>query len=149
MPEQAIAMRKRRVDMVLADGSRVIGEVYLGLYEAHRDGPQRLGDLLNGEDRFLPVRTTGEVFLVNLARIVRAQTRMDEEADELMRLGTHYQVRISTMLGEEIAADLYVNMPQSHRRVKDCLNQPQRFLRLFGVEEIIYLNTEYIVCVRD
>jgi hypothetical protein len=45
--------------------------------------------------------------------------------------------------------DLYVNLPQTSNRVKDCLNQQQRFLPVFREEEVLYLNTSYILRVRD
>jgi hypothetical protein len=149
MAEQRIPMQKRRVGLVLADGSQLDGEVFLSLYEAHRMGPQRLGDLLNSGIRFLPVKTAAGIQLVNSALIVSARTDQSEEADELMRLGEKYSIYVTTLLQEEIEVDLYVNLPQASNRVKDCLNQQQRFLPVFREEEVLYLNTSYILRVRD
>lgn len=109
---------------------------------------ERLGDLLNGDDRFLPVRTIEGVVLVKLARIVTARTALAEEDDGLMRLGQRYPVQITTMLGE-ISAILFANMPESHRRVKDCLNLSERFLPLSLTNQVLHLNTDYILYVRD
>lgn len=149
MDERRIAMQKRRVDLVLADGSRLEGDVFLSLYDAHRTGPQRLGDLLNSEIRFLPVETTAGIQLVNCALIVSAQTDRNEEADELVRLGEKYSITVFTLLKKELAVDLYVNLPQASRRVKDCLNQQQRFLAVFRDRKLLFLNTSYILKVRD
>lgn len=149
MAEHRIVMHKRRVGLVLADGSRLEGEVFLSLTEAHRMGPQRLGDLLNSEIRFLPVQTAAGIQLINCALIVSARTDQSAEADDLMRLGEKYSICVSTLLQEEIVVDLYVNLPQACNRVKDCLNQPQRFLPVFREEEVLYLNTSYILRVRD
>jgi hypothetical protein len=112
-------------------------------------GPQRLGDLLNSEIRFLPVKTAAGIQLINSALIVSARTDQSGEADELMRLGEKYSICVSTLLQEEIVVDLYVNLPQASNRVKDCLNQQQRFLPVFREEEVLYLNTSYILRVRD
>lgn len=149
MAEQRIPMQKRLVNLVLADGSRLEGDVFLSLYEAHRMGAQRLGDLLNSEIRFLPVKTAAGIQLVNSTLIVSARTNQSEEADELMRLGEKYSIYVTTLLQEELVVDLYVNLPQASNRVKDCLNQQQRFLPVFRDEEVLYLNTSYILRVRD
>ncbi len=149
MAEQRIPMQKRLVNLVLADGSRLEGDVFLSLYEAHRMGAQRLGDLLNSEIRFLPVKTAAGIQLVNSTLIVSARTNQSEEADELMRLGEKYSIYVTTLLQEELEVDLYVNLPQASNRVKDCLNQQQRFLPVFREEEVLYLNTSYILRVRD
>jgi hypothetical protein len=149
MDEQRIAMQKRRVGLLLVDGSRLEGDVFLNLYDARRMGPQRLGDLLNSEIRFLPVETPAGIQLVNCALIVNAYTDQREEADELTRLGEKYSICVTTLLQEEIAVDLYVNLPKGSRRVKDCLNQQQRFLAVFREREVLYLNTSYILRVRD
>lgn len=149
MAEQRIPMQKRLVNLVLADGSRLEGDVFLCLYEAHRMGAQRLGDLLNSEIRFLPVKTAAGIQLVNSTLIVSARTNQNEEADELMRLGEKYSIYVTTLLQEELVVDLYVNLPQASNRVKDCLNQQQRFLPVFRDEEVLYLNTSYILRVRD
>jgi len=149
MGDQRIAMHERDVLLRLADGSRIEGKVFLGLYEAHRNGPQRLGDLLNGEGCFFPVRSADEVILVNLAQIVSAATVADGEADDLMRLGEKYRIRVTTLGREEIAADIFVNLPSTHQRVKDALNLSGRFLPLFSGDSILYLNTEFILYVKD
>jgi hypothetical protein len=149
MAEQRIPMQKRLVNLVLADGSRLEGDVFLSLYEAHRMGAQRLGDLLNSEIRFLPVKTAAGIQLVNSTLIVSARTNQSEEADELMRLGEKYSIYVTTLLQEELVVDLYVNLPQASNRVKDCLNQQQRFLPVFRDEEVLYLNTSYILRIRD
>ncbi len=149
MDDQRIKMHSRQVVMVLSNGSRMEGEVFLGLYEAHRNGPQKLGDLLNGENGFLPIRTAEGVLLVNLALIVSVSTETAGEADDLMRLGEKYRIQVTTLTGEDISAELFVNLPPDRRRVKDALNQPQRFLPLFMEEKILYLNTGFILSVRD
>jgi hypothetical protein len=149
MSDYRIVMQKRQVALVLADGSRLEGEVFLNLYEAHHIGPQRLGDLLNSDIRFLPVQTASGIQLVNVERIVSAQTGGSEEADELMRLGEKHRIRITTLLRDEIVADLYVNLPEISNRVKDGLNRAQRFLPLFLEEDVLYLNTSYILLVQD
>ena len=149
MEEQKIAKNRRQVIFTLADGSEVQGEVFLSLYEAHHQGSQRVGELLNGEEVFLPVKTANGTVHLNVANIIKAITPEDAELHELMMLGKKYTVRITTLHGEAIEGDIFVDLPQDRSRVSDYLNRPERFFRLFMPGHIVYVGARFILEVRD
>ncbi|MGE4543166.1 MAG: hypothetical protein AB7D06_03550 [Pedobacter sp.] len=149
MEEQKIAKNRRQVIFTLADGSEVTGEVFLSLYEAHRQGSQRVGELLNGEDAFLPVKTADGTVHLNVANIIKASTPADDERHELMMLGKKYTVQITTLHGEAIEGEIFVDLPQDRSRVSDYLNRPERFFRVFVPGYIVYVGARFILEVRD
>jgi hypothetical protein len=149
MDEQKIVKNRRQVLFTLADGSTVEGKVFLSLYEACHEGPQRVGELLNSDDGFIPVETAGCMTHLNIINIVTAQTPLIEEGDELMRLGEQYRVQITTALGTVIEGQVFVNLPHDRNRVSDYLNQRDRFCRVFLAEKIVYVGTRFILSVRD
>jgi hypothetical protein len=149
MEDQKIAKIRRQVLFTLADGSTVDGEVFLNLYEARHERPQRVGELLNSDDAFIPVETAAGTIHLNSINIVSAQTSFMEEGDELMRLGEQYRVQIATSLGTVIVGQVFVNLPHERSRVSDYLNQRQRFCRVLRAEEIIYIGTRFILSVQD
>ncbi len=148
MIDQKIVKERRPVLFTLSDGSEVKGEVFLSLYEAKRMGPQRVGELLNGEDVFLPVAAAEGMIHLNVSNIVTARTGSQSEWDDQETLGRKYTVRISTHLGE-ITGDVVVNLPREHSRVSDYLNQPDRFFRVFRPGEVLYIAARFILAVRD
>ncbi|NIQ96476.1 MAG: hypothetical protein GWO11_05460 [Desulfuromonadales bacterium] len=149
MDEQRIAKEPRRIGLTLSDGRSLSGEVFLDLHDVHRRGSQRVGDLLNAEDFFLPVKTADGVFLVNIEQVMEVRVEAAAEKDELMLLGQRHTVRIHTVHGQEMIAELYVDRPQSSSRAKDYFNQPLRFFRVFQGDEVIYLNPANILYIRD
>lgn len=149
MEEQKIAKNRRQVIFTLADGRELEGEVFLSLYEAHRQGSQRVGELLNGEETFLPVKTSAGTVHLNVANIIKAVTQEDAERHDLMMLGKKYTVRITTLHGEAIEGDIFVDLPQDRSRVSDYLNRPERFLRVFVPGHIVYVAARFILEVRD
>jgi hypothetical protein len=149
MDEQKITKESRTVRLTLSDETTVEGEIFLNLFEAHTGRPERVGTLLNREIVFLPVKTVEGVFLVNLQQVVTVQVAAAEEQDELMLLGQQHTVRIHTTTGQELIADIYVDLPQTSSRTKDYVNQPHRFFRLFRDDEITYINPDYILYLRD
>lgn len=149
MLDQRIDKEIREVLFTLTDGREVRGEVFLNLFEAHHSRPQRVGELLNDRDHFIPVRTDEGTVLLNVSGIVSARIRAELETDELMTLGERYTVRAVTSLGEELVADIYVNMPAGAQRVKDYLNQSLRFFTFFLPKHIVYVNRRYLLSVHD
>lgn len=149
MDDQKIAKNLRPVIFTLADGKQVEGDVFLSPYEAHRHGPQRVGELLNSEETFLPVKTAEGTLQLNVANIIKAITPAEEELDELMMLGKKYTVGITTLCSKEISGNVFVDLPQSRSRVSDYLNQPQRFFPIIVHENIVYIARRFILSVRD
>ncbi len=149
MADQKIVKNRRLVVFTLADGSTVEGKVFLSLYEACHERPQRVGELLKGDDAFIPVETADGMIHLNIINIVAAQTSLGEEGDELMRLGEPYKVQIATTLGTVIEGQVFVNLPHDRSRVSDYLNQGDRFCRVFFAEKIVYVGTRFILSVRD
>jgi len=149
MDSQRISKETCNILFCLADGREVLGEVFLNLYGAHHSGPQRVGELLNGDEAFIPVKTEEGTLLVHLGQLVSAQVPADIELDELMTLGEHYRVKVQTILGKSIAAEVYVNLPEGGRRVKDFVNNSEGFLRFVVDDQVLYLNRHFVVCVQD
>ena len=149
MDGQKISKEIRTVRLTLADGRMFDGELFLNHYEIRHAGPQRVGDLLNGDVAFLPVRVAGETLLVNVEQIMSARVATEVELDELMTLGERSTVEVVTHSGEPVVADLYVNLPSGSCRVTDYLNQPQRFFTFVALKEVLYLNRRFVLAVRD
>lgn len=149
MAEQRIVKMTRKVLITLLDGRQLSGEVFLGLYEAHHSGHQKVGELLNGADDFIPFKTSDAVFLLNIAQILMVETSKEEELDELMTLGKQYPVQVSLLHSKELTGEAYVDLPDETCRVRDWLNQPIAFLRLFLPDQIIYVNRRYVISVQD
>jgi hypothetical protein len=149
MAEQKLATEVCPIIMQLATGEEIQGEIFLQLVGIRGFGEQRLEELLNGEEHFLPVRCKEEVSLVNLRRVASISVPEDKENNTLMKLGVCHRVSVWTTVGNPFEADIYVNLPSNRTRVKDFLNQKQRFLPFFADDRLVYLNFRYIVQVRD
>lgn len=149
MEEQKIAKNRQHVIFTLADSSQIEGEVFLNLYEAHGRGQQRVGALLNGEGAFLPVKTIDGTVHLNVANIIKACTSIKAECCDLMMLGKKYTVQITTLNGEKIKGEIFVDLPNERSRVSDHFNQLDRFFRVFTSDQVVYISSHYILTVRD
>jgi hypothetical protein len=148
MDDGKIQKAARKANLVLSSGRRIRGNVFVWLYDSHHFGPQRVGELLNENLAFLPIKTDKGVVLVNRTHIVSAALPADREHDELVKLGKRYEVRVTTTNGA-VRGAVFVNLPAVTNRVADYFNQPIRFLPLFQARTVIYLNRDFILLVRD
>lgn len=149
MEEQRISVQTRRVEIALTNGERLKGELFLQLHGAHIDGPQRLGEILNGEDSYIPLRHDGQIDLINLEQVVAVSSSATEEVDDLLKIGEEHQVKVYTTTGQSMDLRIYVNLPCGKTRVKDFLNQRKKFLLFLHDDTVIYLSRDNIIRVLD
>jgi hypothetical protein len=149
MDERKIQKQTQDVVFEMSDKSEVSGEVFLGLYEAHHTGRQKVGDLLNEQLLFVPVKTAHGAVLLNVSHIVTVTVRSEAEKDDLMTLGKKHAVRIKTTQGKEVNGDVFVNLPEETSRVKDYFNQPLYFFTIFQPTIIIYINRRFILSIEN
>lgn len=149
MDEPKIEKETRPALFELSDGSEMEGEVFLRLHEAHHTGRQKLGDLLNGDSPFIPVKTNGNILLLNRSHIVLGKAESEWEEDDLMTLGKQHAIWVKMVNGEEIQGKIFVNISEVAFRVKDYFNQPDDFLPLMQPEWIVYINRKFVLSVHD
>ena len=149
MEEHWISKDIRKVDLTLENGTVIEGQVFLNEFRGHDSGPQRVGELLEDE-YFIPIKINGEVVLVNVQQIRIARIKSEGEVDNFMMLGVKHNVRINMGDPEAIVTgEIYANSPSPNCRVKDYLNLPNRFIRLFTTDQVIYINRQYVTMVSD
>lgn len=150
MDDQRIMVETCQVELVMVNGLRISGETFLQLQGAYLTGPQRVGEILDDEEIFLPVRNnSNQVQLVNLEQVVSVSLSAELEFDPLLALGEQYQVRVEPVVGDTVEARIFVNLPGNKSRVKDFLNQKKRFLPFLQEERVIYFARKRILRVTD
>lgn len=150
MDHLKIQKKVRKSFFFLTDGSQVAGEVFLSLAEEGDSGPENLGDLLNTAGSFIPVKTEKGIFLLNLRHVVQAKIRIQEEFDENMRRGSGFTITLRMEIGGAIEGDVFISLKNGRfGRVKDYVNEPLSFFRLFQAAHIVYVNQRYIFSIHD
>lgn len=149
MDDRRIEKQSRRIGVELSDGSRLDGEVFLRLYEAHHEGPQKVGELLNEDAALIPLKTSDGVVLVNPSQIATVTIEAEREPDDLTMLGDPHAVRIVTVRGREIRGRVFISLPGGEGRVKDFFNRSVRFVPVFLDHSIVYVNQAFVLYVRD
>ena len=149
MNDQKITVETRSVKIILSNGAEIRGETFLQLHGVHQDGLQRIGEVLNSDENFLPVRGASGVELINLEQVVSISTAAEEELDPLLELGEEHHIEVEPSHGKTLQVKIFVNLPGGKTRVKDFLNQESRFLHFLYQDQILYIARKRIMRVRD
>ncbi|MFK5925820.1 MAG: hypothetical protein QM483_04225 [Desulfuromusa sp.] len=149
MDDQRISVETRKIKLTLSNGKHLSGETFLQLHGERLIGLQTVGEILNGDDIFLPFRHEDNVELVNLEQVVSVEVAAEEEFDPLLALGEEHQIQVEAVVGEALDVRIFVNLPGGRNRVKDFLNQQKRFLLLLQDDRILYLARDKILRIQD
>ena len=144
-----VAKQTRPVRIRLSTKRELNGTVFLGLYEASHAGPQTVGDLLNSEEAFIPLKTAKGVRLINTEQIVLARTPAEGEVDELMTMGIRCPVTIALADATSLRGNIYITMPEGHRRPKDFFNHAPKFFPFFKDDQLVYINRRLVASIQD
>lgn len=140
-------------ELALSSGARVPGRFFVAGTTSDRQGPERVGDLLNAEAGFFPFeRSDGTTALYNRAHVLFAslgpETR-EAEADPGFAVAKKVRVALTLTSGETLTGSVPVYRPQGHDRLSDYAQAgaPFRYIITSDGERIV--NAAHIVEIRE
>ncbi len=153
-----IPKRSVLAEIILAGRAPLTLRLFLSEQAATRTGGERLSDLLNGPDGFLPAADSDDrVMFLHLQAVVCLSVDADTEfggerasAEDLApEFAVNIQVEIQMDNGDCVTGKLRYLMPEGSRRLQDVLNQPQQFLTLRDGERARLINKGHILRVTQ
>lgn len=149
MSEYRIEKLRRELSVVLKDGSRLEGDVFLRPVSRHRSRPEDPADLLNDPDPFFALERTGETVLVAKTQVASAVTTVDDDdALETGALGVLVEVTLHD--GSVCDGSIFMESRNDRPRLLDYLNSYRpRFLPIVSPGQLLLVNTQSIALVRE
>jgi hypothetical protein len=151
MSDYRIEKVRAPVEITLASGTRLEGDIFLQAFARFRAGPEEPLDVLNDDAPFLPlVLPSGELLLVQKSQIAIVATplpALDDLATETGVVGMH--VDITFVFGETRSGSVFPELRADRPRLVDFLNNtPERFLPLFAAEQLLLVCISHIAYAR-
>lgn len=149
MSDYRIEKQRRELTLVLADGSKLKGDVFLRSVSRMRSRPEEPGDLLNDSDPFFALERAGETLIVAKTQVVRAETDLAED-DALDTGALGVTVEVTMRDGAHCDGSIFLESRSDRPRLMDFLNSyHERFLPVVTPEQVFLLNTQFIAHVRE
>ena len=150
MSDYRIEKVRHRVELTLASGDRLEGDIFLQAFARFRAGPEEPLDVLNEHERFLPlVLPSGELLLVQKSQIAVVATALPENdyAVETGIVGMH--VDITFVFGETKHGSVFPELRADRPRLVDFLNNtPLHFLPFFTADQLLLVSVAHIAYAR-
>ena len=151
MSEYRIEKVRHSVELTLASGMRLEGDIFLQAFARLRAGPEEPLDVMNDDAPFLPlVLPSGELLVVQKSQIAIVGTPLPE-ADDLTAetgvVGMH--VDVTFVFGETRSGSVFPELRADRPRLIDFLNNtPERFLPLFAADRLLLICIAHIAYAR-
>jgi hypothetical protein len=118
---------KKPVEVVFEDGTRKEGSLFLSMASAHRWGKESIGELLNGDRKYLPMELTGEgVVLLSKKTIVMAFSK-EKEPEPVSANAKRIPAEVILRSGETLRGEVANDLPMTYSRLSDYLNHSDDF----------------------
>jgi hypothetical protein len=140
---------RRPLSVVLTDGSRLEGDVFLRPVSRHGSRPEEPSDLLNDAEPFFALVRSGEAVLVSKSNVALAETPVGEEEEfDLAALGIPVEVTLND--GSVHLGSIFLETRSDRPRLLDFLNSyTPRFLPVVDARQVFLVNTQIIAHVRE
>ena len=149
MSEYRIDKLRRELSVLLRDGSRLEGDVFLRPLSRHRSRPEDPAELLNDPDPFFALMRSGEAVLVAKSLVTSAVTTIDED-DALDSGALGVQVEVTLHDGSSCDGSIFIESRHDRPRLLDFLNSYRaRFLPIVSPGQLLLVNTQSIAHVRE
>lgn len=141
---------RRTVEVTLANGLRLDGDVFVQSSTRFRAGPGEPLDLLNDDESFLPlVLSTGAAYLVHKDQIAVVGTRLPESDDAFDPAVVGMKVELTLLDGSAHVGSIFPEVRATRPRLIDALNDLSLpFVALFTAEQLQLVNRRHIAYVR-
>jgi hypothetical protein len=150
MSDYRIEKARRRVEVTLANGRRLEGDVFIQPFARFRTGPEEPLDLLNGDEPFLPLVLTNEdVLLVQKSHIAVVATEVPSDDDSVERGVVGMRVELEMSDGTTLNGSIFPEVRMGRPRLVDILNDTkQPFIALFATDRLQIVNRALIAHAR-
>ncbi len=136
------------VKAVMTAGTPRAGRVFLAEIARAHSGPERLEEMLNQSEPFIPLSGKGNFSILNKRHLVYLTTSDRGEIDyyrNLITIARREDVRLILRGRKALSGTLLIEMPMGMDRVLDYLNSQRVFLPLLVGKLLALVNCSSIV----
>lgn len=149
MSDYRIEKLRRHVSLVLINGHKMDGEVFLNSVSRHRSRPEEPADLLNDQEPFFALLKDGEPVFIAKSGVARAETSY-QPSDEFAVVGLGVPVEVTMTDGSVCTGSIFVESRADRARLLDFLNAYRDwFLPVVDAQQVVLVNTRTIAHVRE
>jgi hypothetical protein len=139
--------------LLLTDGNRRPGEIYVMERGPQHTGPETPLEMLNRPEGFFPFRPVGDdasILLVTKSHTISLSVATDNAAQDPVRLSAAKLVAVELTFvdGSTLQGFATAELPEQHSRLLDYLNASSPFFAVSAGEEFHFVNRAHVLYAR-
>ncbi|HMG18240.1 MAG TPA: hypothetical protein VK573_05905 [Gemmatimonadales bacterium] len=139
--------------LLLTDGNRRPGEIYVMERVPQHSGSETPLEMLNRPEGFFPFRPAGDdatILLVTKAHTITLSVATDDAAQDPARLSAAKLVALELTFvdGSTLQGFATAELPEQHSRLLDYLNASSPFFAVSAGEEFHFVNRAHVLYAR-
>ena len=143
-----IETTKKKAEIICSDESSLNGGFFVALRAPTREGNELVLDLLVSEKTYLPFELDeGQIVLLQKECIVMIVLE-DRDMKKSITYEQEIPAEVRFISGESIEGKVYSDLPRSHARLSDFLNQSKTFFYLEVGDKDYLVNSRLVKTVR-
>ncbi len=150
MDDLKVPKRRTPVEMILPGGLTRRVDVFLSEFASNHVGPERLSDLLNGNDRFVPGLDTEAGTMSFMHREAVIVARVSHEVENVVEqhtIPTEHEVEVTLTDGTRLSGLITYVRPPERNRLNDYLNEGVPFFPLLEKQHVALINKQHVARV--
>jgi hypothetical protein len=156
MSEFRVEKRRAEAELTLSTGVRVKGAFFLAGSSAGHAGPERVGDLLNGDPGFFPFELSDNgnprTVLYNrehVTMIALPPSAIEAQLDPGYEVAVKRRVSILLSTGTRVAGTVSVYKPAGRDRLSDYAHTVEVFRYVETSDNTLIVNSAHIVEIQE
>ena len=146
--ELKIETTKKKAEIICSDESRLTGSFFVSLRAPNYEGNELVLDLLVSERNYLPFDLDeGEIVLLQKGCIVMVVLKV-REMKRIISYQHKIPAKVHLLSGKTIEGKVYSDLPRTHARLSDFLNQSKAFFHLEVDDKDYLVNSRFVKIVR-
>lgn len=142
--------RRLAVEVLLAEGALLLGELHLQARVSYREGAETLLEMLNRDEPFLALSAADGIVFVSKDQLAVVSCAPEVELDDPERAhaATRFHFEVLLRGGAQYQGWAVHELPPTHTRTLDYLNTSGRFFAVSTDAETRYVNRSHVCLVR-
>jgi hypothetical protein len=139
--------------IVLSTGDTIGGCFFVVSSLTTHGGPERVGELLNAEDGFLPFQrddgTTGQYNRTHIVVVTLPAGMSEEELEPGYSVALRQSVTITLSTGATVEGTVFVSGPAGRERLSDYVRGSKHFWYVVTSEATLIVNSRHVVALVE
>ncbi len=135
---------KKEAVVFFPDGTNLEGRFFVSPISPGSNRSEYVSEIITGARRYVPFEMrNGETILLHTGNILKVLLK-EREDEYFVNTTREVVVRVSFLSGQEVSGTIRFNMPETHSRLSDFLNQGQEFFTFETDTGIFLINNKFV-----